>query len=105
MSASRRNRSRSTASNEDQTADSNYDVPEFYINLNELAAPSPIKNPSELPINRSYSLEDARRSRDEAKIGRASSGHESARKRRFLRADSHPEDNYEMLDSYAHLGE
>jgi len=35
-----------------------YDVPENYVHLNELAAPSPVQNPSEEQIYRHMSLEE-----------------------------------------------
>ncbi|PVH89667.1 hypothetical protein DL98DRAFT_401679 [Cadophora sp. DSE1049] len=46
-------------------AQGDYDVPDDYVNLDELAAPSPVENPDEGPLYRHISLEDAR-SREQA---------------------------------------
>ncbi|KAK0125407.1 hypothetical protein ONS95_000576 [Cadophora gregata] len=37
-----------------------YDVPDDYVNLDELVVPSPVQNPDEGPVYRHMSLEDAR---------------------------------------------
>ena len=47
--------------------DSNYDIPNDFNNLDELAAPSPVQNPNEDPIYQHRSLEDARN--QERKLG------------------------------------
>jgi len=50
-------------------ASGSYDVPDDYVNLDELAAPSPVENPDEGPLYRHISLEDARSREQEYRRG------------------------------------
>ncbi|KAI9649329.1 hypothetical protein NHQ30_001901 [Ciborinia camelliae] len=75
--SSRRQTSRRRASRASKP-DSEYDIPDDYAQLNELATPSPVENPREDPIYRHKSLEEAKTEEQEYEQDRR----EQERKRR-----------------------
>jgi fluoride ion exporter CrcB/FEX len=77
-----------------------YDIPDTYANIDEIAAPSPVQNPDENPIYRIRSFEERKESNAlERRSSRAS------RRRSLSRSQPSRHSGYNIPDNYANLDE
>lgn len=77
--------------------DGEYDIPDEYAHLNELATPSPVENPREAPIYQHRSLEEAKSEEQEYEQDRKRQ--ERSRRDSIVRGEKPPEEEIKDADT------